>query len=56
MRPAFAEAPIVALAPTQINASLPALSTGKGFTVTTTEFELLQPVASIVSVRINVVC
>ena len=48
-------APIVVLAPLQIAPLLPTLAVGNGFTVITTLFVLLQPVAVIVSVTLYVV-
>ena len=48
-------APMVVLDPLQMEALLPAFAVGNGFTVTTTLFILLQPVAVIVSVTLYVV-
>ena len=48
-------APIVVPEPVHIEVLLPALVVGKGFTVMIAEFELVQPVAVIFSVRVYVV-
>ena len=45
------DAPMLVLAPRQIALAEPTLAFGKGFTVTTTESDLKQPVAVIVSVK-----
>ena len=55
MCPAVEAAPIVADAPVHIEALLPALFPGRGLTVIITEFELVQPVAVMVSVKVYVV-
>ena len=45
-------APRVADAPLQMEALLPALAEGNGFTVMVTELELVQPLEVIVSVKV----
>ena len=55
MLPPTAVAPIPTDAPLQIVALDPAAAVGNGFTVTVTLFDLLQPVAVIVSVTVYVV-
>ena len=55
MSPATGAAPIESLEPIQIILELPALAAGTGLTVTVIEFELVQPVAVIVSVKVYVV-
>ena len=50
--PAVEAAPSVAVPPLQIEALLPALLPGSGFTVIVTLLELVQPVAVMVSTKV----
>ena len=53
--PNTVDAPITVLPPKQIAVLIPALAAGRGFNVTLTVFDLLQPVVVIVSVSVQVV-
>ena len=53
--PNTADDPIPVLPPKQIDVLIPALAAGNGFTLTVTMFDLLHPVAVIVSVSVKVV-
>ena len=55
MFPVTEEAPRVVLPFKQISRSFPASASGNGLTVTTTLFDLLQPVAVMVSTTVKVV-
>ena len=50
--PTVAPAPIVVLLPLQIETFPPVVAVGKLFTVTVTEFDFLQPLKVLVSVRL----
>ena len=50
--PFIDDAPITVLPPKQIDVLIPALATGREFKVTLTVFDLLHPVAVIVSVSV----